>query len=85
MNKKKSILFRISGGRSQNKEFGLGHIYRAINLAEYFKKFTVYFLVEDYGGALQVLTKKGKKNIHVLNPEISLDEDIKTTTKLVSD
>jgi len=85
MNKKKSILFRISGGRSKNKEFGLGHIYRAINLAEYFKKFTVYFLVEDYGGALQVLTKKGKKNIHVLNPEISLDEDIKTTTKLVKD
>jgi spore coat polysaccharide biosynthesis predicted glycosyltransferase SpsG len=85
MNQKKSILFRISGGRSKNKEFGLGHIYRAVNLAEYFDKFTTHFLIEDYGGALQVLTKNGKKKIHVLNPGISLDMDIKKTAKLIED
>ena len=43
MTQKKNILFRVSGGRAFNKELGLGHVYRAINLALELKPNNIFF------------------------------------------
>lgn len=83
MKQKKSILFRISGGSAKNKELGLGHIYRAINLSMNLDNIEIHFLLEDYGGALHVLKNFNKKFIHILRPNSSLDEDIKITSELI--
>jgi len=80
---KKSILFRISGGSAKNQELGLGHIHRALNLSMNLVEYQIHFLVQDYGGSLDVLKKIDKKFIHKLNVNISLDEDVKTTCKLI--
>jgi len=85
LNQKTSILFRISGGRAKNKELGLGHIYRAANLASHLNKSKIYFLLEDYGGALHILKNFNKKNIYTLKPKTSLDSDIKKTSKLINE
>jgi len=51
------ILFRVSGGRAKNKEYGLGHIYHAMNLAPRLKSTEIFFLVEDYGKAIDLLQR----------------------------
>ena len=51
------ILFRVSGGRAKNKEYGLGHVYLAMNLASRLKPAKFFFLVEDYGNAIELLEK----------------------------
>lgn len=84
MIKKKSILFRISGGRAKNKELGLGHIYRAVNLSSRLSKHNIFFLLEDYGGSLNVLKNHSKNKIHTLDAKTSLDSDIKKTLKLLN-
>lgn len=79
-----NILFRISGGRAFNMELGLGHIYRSMNLASQLKNNNIYFLVEDYGGVIPLLTECGYRNSFPLKKRIGLDSDIKKTTNLIN-
>lgn len=79
-----NILFRISGGRAINKELGLGHIYRSMNLASQLKNNNIYFLVEDYGGVIPLLIECGYRNSFPLKKRIGLDSDIKETTNLIN-
>ena len=83
MTQKKNILFRVSGGRAYNKELGLGHIYRAINLALELKPDNIFFLVEDYGNVKNLLLNWGFTNIFLLQNGIKIDSDIIETTNLL--
>ena len=83
MTQKKNILFRVSGGRAFNKELGLGHVYRAINLALELKPNNIFFLVEDYGNVKSLLLNWGFKNIFLLKGGIKISSDITETTKLL--
>lgn len=83
--KKINILFRTSGGRAHDKELGLGHIYRCINLALHFSKNEIYFIIEDYGGAKKILGENGFKRIFFLRNEIDVASDIKETSKIVKE
>ncbi len=78
-NKKLRILFRTSGGAAHQKELGLGHVYRCMNLASYFFNHQVYFLIEDYGGLKNVLEQRLAKNTKFLKKNIDLQSDIKKT------
>ena len=55
MKKKYSILFRTAGGSALNKELGLGHVFRCINLAKSLKGNKIKFLIEDYGSVKKIL------------------------------
>ena len=44
LKKNTKILFRISGGRAKNKEYGLGHVYHAMNLSSRLKPAEFFFL-----------------------------------------
>lgn len=80
--KRKKILFRTYGGKIKNKQTGLGHIIRSINLANELKKYAeIFFLVEDYGGAKRIIFEKNYENISSLPKNISVNEDIKKTIK----
>lgn len=70
------ILFRTSGGRTKNKELGLGHVFRCMHLASVLKPNPIHFLIEDYGSVNSILIKKGFKNITNIVPGISVDDDI---------
>jgi len=83
LTQKKNILFRVSGGRAFNKELGLGHIYRAINLALELKPDNIFFLVEDYGNVKNLLLNWGFTNIFLLQNGIKIDSDIIETTNLL--
>jgi len=83
LTQKKNILFRVSGGRAYNKELGLGHIYRAINLALELKPDNIFFLVEDYGNVKNLLLNWGFTNISLLQNGIKIDSDIIETTNLL--
>lgn len=83
MNKIPKILFRTIGGRSVKKQIGLGHIYRCINLAKNLKNTKIFFLVEDYGGAKDVILNSEFKNISVLNKNLSVNSDYKFTKNLI--
>ena len=84
MRKKKiKILFRISGGRARNKEYGLGHIYHAMNLAPKFKSAEIFFLVEDYGKAIDLLRRYNFKNLFSLKKGLGVKSDINQTKKFV--
>ena len=76
--KKLKILFRTYGGKVKNKQTGLGHIFRCINLSYYLKQSAdIHFLVEDYGGVKQIINDYGFKNFLSLKKNISLDADLK--------
>ena len=60
------ILIRTSGGRAPNKELGFGHIYRCLNLAEHLRAHKITFLIEDYGGAKEIIKERGFSNIILL-------------------
>lgn len=77
--KKLNILFRTSGGRAVKKQLGLGHVYRCINLAKYLKNCGIFFLIEDYGGAEQVIKNNSIKNIYKIKKNITLQSDLKQT------
>jgi|SaaInlStandDraft_2_1057019.scaffolds.fasta_scaffold34334_2 UDP-2,4-diacetamido-2,4,6-trideoxy-beta-L-altropyranose hydrolase len=77
------ILFRTSGGTSNQQELGTGHIFRCINLAKQFKKSNIFFLVEDFGGIKEIFEKNNFKNIIFLKPQLSKKNDIKKTLKEV--
>ena len=57
-----NILIRTAGGRGKGKEIGLGHIYRVINLSNELKNNKIYFSLEDFGGAKEILKKNGYHN-----------------------
>jgi len=81
--KKIKILFRISGGRARNKEYGLGHIYHAMNLAPRLKPAEIFFLVEDYGKAIALLRRYNFKNLFSLKKGLDVKSDINQTKKFV--
>ena len=84
MRKKKiKILFRVSGGRARNKEYGLGHIYHAMNLSPKFKSAEIFFLVEDYGKAIALLRRYNFKNLFSLKKGLDVKSDINQTKKFV--
>lgn len=82
--KKISILFRTSGGRTRKGELGFGHIYRCNNLANQLSKNNIYFLIEDNGGAKEVLLNNGFKNI-IVKHFTSIDADIKETCRIINE
>ena len=83
-NKKQKILFRVSGGQVKNKQMGLGHVFRSINLAKALKKYAkIYFLIEDYGGVKKILVKHGFKNIFDLKKGLNLELDINMTSQYI--
>ena len=75
------ILFRTSGGRAKNKELGMGHIYRCLNLADNLKNQKKYFLVENYGGINNIFQKYTYEK---LEPSIKLEMDIKKTINFIN-
>ena len=78
--KKIKILFRTYGGKVSNRQTGLGHIFRSINLSYYLKhNADLHFLVEDYGGAKKIFNEYGFTQISSLRKNISLECDIKKT------
>jgi len=83
MEKSVSILIRTSGGLAPKKQLGFGHIYRSINLADQLKPNKIHFLVEDFGGAKEIIRSRGFKRIISLKKEISLKEDIENTLNVV--
>lgn len=82
-NKKLRILFRTSGGMARGKKLGLGHVFRCLNIVEFLKQNKIFFLVEDFGGALDVVKNKNIKNAYYLKKNISLNQDIITTKKFL--
>jgi UDP-2,4-diacetamido-2,4,6-trideoxy-beta-L-altropyranose hydrolase len=78
------ILIRTGGGRGKNKELGLGHIFRTLNLAKRLKGMKIIFLIEDFGGAKEEIQEQGFKNIFVIQKKIRLENDIKNTYEIIS-
>lgn len=79
---RKKILFRTYGGKVKNKQTGLGHIIRSLNLANELKKYAeIFFLVEDYGGTKQIIFEKNFSNFSSLPKNISISDDISKTIK----
>ena len=82
--KKIKILFRTYGGKVSNRQTGLGHIFRSINLSYYLKhNADLHFLVEDYGGAKKIFNEYGFTQISSLRKNISLECDIKKTIQYI--
>lgn len=80
-----NILFRVSGGKANKKELGLGHVFRCINLANHFDNQKIYFLIEDYGGVKKILLGNGFENIKTIKKNISIKDDIKYTLQFIQD
>ena len=74
-----NILIRTGGGRAKGKELGLGHIYRTINLAKELKYNKIYFSLEDFGGAKEILQKNGFNKIETVMNKIKTEQDFKNT------
>ena len=84
--KKLKILFRTYGGKVKNKQTGLGHIFRCINLSYHLKQHgEIHFLVEDYGGVKKILNQYGFKKFSPLEKNISLASDIKQTIQYINE
>ena len=79
------VLLRTAGGRARNREIGLGHVYRCINLASKLKSHDLYFLIEDYGGVEKILIKHGYHNIIFFKKDIDVESDIKKTLSFVNE
>lgn len=75
----KNILIRTGGGKAIEKELGLGHIYRVINLAKELKNCKIYFSLEDFGGAREILQNNGFNKIETIVNEIKTEQDLKKT------
>lgn len=83
MQSKLKILFRTSGGRAENTQLGMGHVYRCINLAKTLKNFENYFVIEDYGGVKKLLNEKDFRNIRTIPKKSSLKDDLKYTKTVI--
>jgi len=81
--RKLNILFRISGGHALGKELGNGHIFRSINLAYFFKRHNIWFLLEDYGGAKNILEQNEFQNILRLKKDENSAYEIVRTKKII--
>ena len=73
------ILIRTAGGKETKEELGLGHVYRCLNLASEMKPNKIHFLLEDFGGAKEIVKQQGFHNIQILKKRIQLKEDLKIT------
>lgn len=80
-----NILFRVSGGKANKKELGLGHVFRCINLANHFDNQKIYFLIEDYGGVKKIFLENGFGNIKTIKKNASIKDDIKYTLQFIQD
>ena len=78
------ILFRVSGGKAKNKELGMGHVYRCLNIASEIKKSNVYFLVEDYGGLKKIFENKKISNVNYIKKNITKESDFNKTIKNIT-
>ena len=78
-----NILFRVSGGRAPKKQLGFGHAYRSIHLAQNFKKKSLSFLLEDYGGLEKLFSNYGFNKIHRIRKDTSLNNDLKKTLEII--
>ena len=83
MKKKIRILFRTSGGKARGKQLGMGHVFRCLNLAKTMKECESHFLVEDFGGVSDVLTKNHIKNSTKLSKNISEKRDYEQASEYV--
>lgn len=83
MKKKYSLLFRTAGGSTSNRELGLGHVFRCINLAKSLKGNRIKFLIEDYGSVKKILNNNGFSDISVVKSGITLKDDISSTLKII--
>ena len=83
--KKLKILFRTYGGKIKNKQTGLGHIFRCINLSYHLKQHSeIHFLVEDYGGVKKIINQYGFKKFSSLEKNVTLTSDIKKTIQYIN-
>ena len=73
------ILIRTAGGKETREELGLGHVYRCLNLASELKFNKIHFLLEDFGGAKEIIKQRGFHNIQILKKGIGLSDDLKIT------
>lgn len=53
------IIFRASGGNAPGKDFGMGHVYRCLNLAEKLQDYSILFLMENYQAGVDVVRSRG--------------------------
>ena len=83
MIKKLNILFRTSGGSARNKDLGMGHIFRCINLASHLKIHNLFFLIEDYGKVESTIKNYGFQNITCLPKNLDLKLDTSTTIDFI--
>ena len=81
--KNKKILIRTAGGKAKGKELGLGHIFRTCNLAKEISHHEIFFLVEDYGGASEIIQNNGFLNIILLKTNLSSKDDFLQTKKII--
>lgn len=79
--KKNRILFKTAGGTAKKKELGLGHVFRCLSLAIELKPNTIFFSIEDFGGASRIIKKHGFQKIMQLKPNIGIREDLDKTMK----
>ena len=75
------ILVLTAGGTAKNKELGLGHVYRCINLAKKMKGVKKYFLVEDYGGAIDTIKQNSFQNIFISKKNSNLKNNVNEIKK----
>ena len=78
-----NVLIRTAGGAAKKRELGLGHIYRTANLAQEFKGHNIYFLIEDYGGAKNILNFFKFNKIFKIPTESDISRDVKLTLSIV--
>ena len=77
------ILFRVSGGMAPKTELGMGHIFRALNLAKECKFAKIIFLLEDFGKAEQIVRSKGYTKIYKIQKNCILKDDVKKTLEII--
>lgn len=83
MKKKFNILIRTSGGNTVRTELGFGHIFRTCNLAKFLNTQHIFFLIEDYGGAENIIKKNGFSKIKKIKTKISTTDDISRTINFI--
>ncbi len=77
------ILFNTAGGKTREKELGLGHIFRCMNLANEIKPNKIYFQIEDFGHVKNILQKNGYKDVFLNSKKSNVTNDIKKTLEII--
>jgi UDP-2,4-diacetamido-2,4,6-trideoxy-beta-L-altropyranose hydrolase len=78
------VLFRTAGGKAKNRQLGLGHIFRVINIAKKLEKnCEIYFLIEDFGGVEKILKSHNFFNIKKITNDINLEKDLEITSDTI--